>query len=273
MPWLTRLSGVLGRVPLLSRVVTSLAGGILRANAAGLAFTIVLELIKRYWKDIKAFFVGFADGFVGKLGDIGAAMERVKIAFEPVLDMISQAIDWLLGKPSEDPAVNSLANGYAMGDTFGRFLELVLEIIENVGYLAKAFLDMFADIGKDLATTCNWLEKAYNWVLKILQSWGLFKDSYNPDNNFGPGAQKFQGFDPEQIKKGSQEAQRQAHLQREAAVNQKSTVNNDYSKTAYTFNVTTNEFNRAQLEKYMRQADHERARKSFTGPTPAQAFT
>ena len=199
MPWLTRLSGVLGRVPLLSRVVTSLAGGILRANAAGLAFTIILELIKRYWGDIKAFFVGFADGFVGKFGDIGTAIERVKIAFEPVLDMISQAIDWLLGKPSEDPAVNSLANGYAMGDTFGRFLELILEIIENVGYLAKAFLDMFADIGKDLATTCNWLEKAYNWVLKILQSWGLFQDSYNPENNFGGNAQKFQtkqGFYP-----------------------------------------------------------------------------
>lgn len=245
-----------------------MAGGILRANAAGLAFTIILELIKRYWGDIKAFFVGFADGFVGKFGDIGTAIERVKIAFEPVLDMISQAIDWLLGKPSEDPAVNSLANGYAMGDTFGRFLELVLEIIENVGYLAKAFLDMFADIGKDLATTCNWLEKAYNWVLGILQSWGLFKNSYNPDNIFGPEAQKFQGLDSEQIKKGSQEAQRQAHLQREADNKSNSTVNNDYSKTAYNVTINTPSFDSRQVDRFILRREHEQNRRRL-GNAPA----
>ena len=227
-PWLSRFSGVLSRFPLLSRGLSALAGGFLRANIAGIAFTVVLELIKRHWEEIKAFFKGFADGFLSQWDDIKLAFNDVSKAFEPLLGYINQALDWLLGTPAANAPEDSFAKGFGMGKTFGKIIGGILELIAAA---IKKFTEFGESAGKRMAKFWLWIEEKYNKILVMLRKIGLIEKEV-VDNANVMNDERFKLFSPEQIKQQSSAARRAREQQEKAAAAKKT------SNTTNNINVT-----------------------------------
>lgn len=135
-------------LPLLAAALAAIPVALMAAAEAAAVFALMSKLIYNHWEDIKAFAEGFAKGFASKFGDIQAAAERVKIAFAPVLDMILQALDWLFGTSTADSKAGNMVNGYNMGETFGRIVELILRAIEYAGRLAQVVLPILGAVFK-----------------------------------------------------------------------------------------------------------------------------
>ena len=231
-PWLSRFSGVLSRFPLLSRGLSALAGGFLRANIAGIASTVVLELIKRHWEDIKAFFKGFASGFMSQWETIKTSFNGLGEAIQPVLDYINQALDWLLGTPATNAPENSFAKGFGMGKTFGKIIAGIIDLITAA---IKKFTEFGESVGKRMAKFWLWVEEKYNKILVMLRKIGLIEKEV-VDNANVMNDERFKLFSWEQMKQQSNAARKAREQQEKAAAAGKTsnTTNN------ITVNVTGN---------------------------------
>ena len=278
--------------PVIIAVAAAIPAMLVAATEAGAAFWAISKLIYNHWEGIKSFAAGFLNGLTGNFDYIAVAAKRVQVAFSPVLDMILQAIDWLLGTSSADSAANSLANGYAMGDTFGKIVELVLLGAELAGKFAQAIFNNVKRIIDFIGTVISLFERIKAKLidigsvideflvkrlegpirkakvfLDILRKIGILQtQNEDKDSVISPQAQetKPQGiFNPKKLF-GTLLPSRQPN----------STVNNtDYSKTNYNISITSGRTDSHLLAReVVRQTErlrHEQGRKNFGPPAHA----
>lgn len=158
------------KIPMLAAPFSTLTGTVLRFGAAimatpvgwiiaGLAtIGVGIVMLSRHWEGVKAFFGGFIDGFLSKMGPLKQYFETVWTVFKG----IGSAIGWVIDKFSElftpvkyssTELTNATNAGKRFGEVVGEAINIILyplqKLMEGIQWVIDNF-DKIGGIGADV---------------------------------------------------------------------------------------------------------------------------
>ncbi|GLQ93447.1 hypothetical protein [Dyella acidisoli] len=183
--------------------ITGVSWPVLALIAAVVALGVV---VWKYWKPIKAFFVGIGlglrDELLPALAALGAVLAPLKPAWDAITDALGAVWRWIVSLFEPFQATSEqLASATAHGVTFGRVLGVTLAgVVTAITWTVQAFTWLGTKIGECIgwikvnwsgitevikqpfATAFRWISDKIDW---LLDKWRALKASLGQDGPSG----------------------------------------------------------------------------------------
>lgn len=157
--WVAMAIGAIGGGPITVAIALLVAGAL---------------VVRKYWQPIKAFFMGYIEGFKSAVGpamaELGKALAPLKPQWEAFVKVVSDVWDWFveLIAPVEMTSAE-LAKAGAAGRSFGEQVGAVMaKVIGAVTFVVKAFVWMATTANTICTTIRNAFASAWEGIKNIV---------------------------------------------------------------------------------------------------------